>query len=456
MQSAKTIQSPIPFHSVTEADNSLFERVVFPKNCRNCDLNFVNIVSWQDTFHSMVCLWRGFVLIKFKTSDNRTAYMQPIGEGDFTAAIEAMLADAALSGEPLRLYGVDSTHKELLKRAFPGKFAFGSSKSTEDYIYLTADLASLPGRRFQAKRNLINQFKSGCSYRFESITQQNIEDCLSVNTLWCQKRGVTPEDCEQMALKRMIDNFFTLPIKGWILYHNDTPCAFTIGSAVCNDTFCIHIEKSNTDIKGAAAAINNLTAQALLSEYKYINREEDMGLKGLRQAKLSYNPTMMFKKYSALALGAKEQQIIALWRDVFGDSIEDIENFITQFYTPELAFTICDKNRVVSMLHIVPLTHNNHKIAYIYAVATAPEYRGRGFASSLINKAVQYIDSADFSYAMLIPSSAEASALYEKFGFKESGEIFDFSALGIDFDFGTGDISKDFTMVRESCSDSKL
>lgn len=375
--------------------------------------------------------------------------MQPIGDGDLGAVITVLEADAALSGEPLRLYGVDTAHKELLEELYPDKFAFAAPRSTMDYIYLCSELATLPGRRFQPKRNLINQFKAAYSYHFEAIDATNIDHCKELNNSWRKSKGIDSSDPEQLALQRMFDHFDTLPIRGWILYADTKPSAFTIGSAVGCDTFCIHIEKADTSIKGAAAMINTLTAQALQSNYKFINREEDMGIPGLRKAKLSYHPVQLLSKYSALALSDRERQIMELWQRVFGDKRSDIEEFMVQLYRPEHAFTLSEKGRIVSMLHIVPLSDSVCKIAYIYAVATNEEYRGRGFATQLITKALEIVDSSDFDCTMLIPSNSGTARFYEKFGFRHTDSTIDFSPFCIDFDLGTGDSSKDFAMMRK-------
>lgn len=375
--------------------------------------------------------------------------MQPIGDGDFGAVITVLETDAALNGEPLRLYGVDSAHKELLEELYPEKFAFASARSTMDYIYLCSELATLPGRRFQPMRNLINQFKAAHSYSFEAINTTNIDHCKELNSRWCLGKSIDSSDPEQLALQRMFDHFDSLNIEGWILYADAKPSAFTIGSAVGCDTFCIHIEKADATIKGAAAMINTLTAQALQPRYKYINREEDMGIPGLRKAKLSYHPVQLLAKYSALALSDREHQIMELWQRVFGDKRSDIEEFMVQLYSPERTFTLSEEGQIVSMLHIVPLSDSIRKIAYIYAVATAEEYRGRGLATQLITRALEVIDSSDFDCAVLIPSSSSTAHFYEKFGFRYTGYTLDFSTFGIDFDLGTGDSSKDFAIMRE-------
>ena len=448
-QSAKATSSPIPFRQVNSSDSKLFEQVVLQSECHNCDMSFANIFCWQDSYKSHIALWNGFLLIRFTTDNGHTAYMQPLGGEPSKEIIEALEADAAVLGEPLRLFGLNEQWREALDALYPNRFAISHSDANSDYIYLVSDLATLAGRKYQPKRNFINRFVSRYNYTFEPLNSENIDHCRELNARWCDQRKDICDRNEQRALHRALDNFSVLPLEGWILYVDSSPCAFAIGSAVNHDTFCIHIEKVDTTFEGAGAMINNLVAIELQHHFKYINREDDLGIEGLRRAKQSYYPVELLKKHSALLLSQHEQQMHQLWSEVFGDTKQEIDNFFIKVYDPALAFTHTIDNQVVAMLHIVPLEKEREQIAYIYAVATKQQYRRQGIASTLLTSALRTIEQSKFHSAMLIPADQNSAKFYEKFGFKLTGELFDSTLFNIDYDLGTGKVEQDFVMERK-------
>ncbi len=411
-------------------------------------MSFANIYCWQDRYNSHVALWNGFLLIRFTTDRAETAYMQPIGSGSVEDVIDALAADAAALGEPLRLVGLSRAWREEIDRLYPGRFALSHTMASSDYIYLSEDLAALPGRKYQPKRNFINRFVSRYNYRFEPLTESNIDHCRALNQLWCDQRKEICDRSEQWAVNRALESFFSLSLEGWILYVDDAPCAFAIGSAVNHDTFCIHIEKVDTSFDGAGAMINNLVATELQQRFKYINREDDLGIEGLRRAKQSYYPVELLEKHTALQLSDSEQQMRSLWSDIFGDSQQDIDDFFVRIYDPALAFTHTEEGRVVAMLHVVPLHSEAQSIAYIYGVATRAEYRNRGIASALLTSALHNIDSGRYHRTILIPSDQNSAKFYEKFGFKATGELFNSAEFSVDYDLGTGNREQDFVMER--------
>ena len=448
-QSARATLFPIPVRQVTDSDYKIFEQITLDSECRNCDMSFANIFCWQDSYKSQIALWNGYLLIRFTTERGSTAYMQPLGGEPSREVIDALAADAAQLGEPLRLFGLNEQWREALNTLYPDHFAISHYDANSDYIYLSTDLATLAGRKYQPKRNFINRFVSRYSYRFEGISAANIDHCRALNSRWCDQRKELCDRGEQRALHRALDNFSTLPLEGWILYVDDIPCAFAIGSAVNHDTFCIHIEKVDTTFEGAGAMINNLVAVELQHRFKYINREDDLGIEGLRRAKQSYYPVELIKKYSALQLSQTEQQMQSLWSEVFGDAKQDIDDFFVKLYDPALAFTHTADNQVVAMLHIVPLQRETERIAYIYAVATKEPYRRKGIASALLQSALRTIERGGFHRAMLIPADQHSAKFYEQFGFSATGELFNSSEFGIDYDLGTGNSEQDFVMERK-------
>ena len=437
----------IGFDRITVASKPVFEKYLNGKHILNCDMAFANIYCWQDTYRSEIAECGGFLLVRFEYGDSDTGYMQPVGDGSIRNIVSILADDAAARGSALRIVGLTPEWKAELERAFPDLFAFSSPRSLRDYIYLSSDLATLQGRRYQPKRNHANRFKAQYSYRYEPLSTTNISDCIELNRKWIAAHDddSQSEQAEQAAMRRAFARFDELGLRGGVLYADDRIAAFTYGSAIDGETFCTHVEKVDTEIEGAGAMINQLFAQSLADEYRYINREEDLGLEGLRFSKLSYHPTILLEKISARMLTPRERQIRTLWEEVFGDEREFVDNFLMHHHDPELCLTRTDGGRIVAMLHIVPMNTDHGRMAYIYAVATAAEYRHRGYASSLLDEALMKIEfSEEYDFTALIPSDEDSKRLYAAHGFEDADIPITFSG---GFDFGTGDKAKDLAMI---------
>lgn len=434
----------INFHPVTVADKPLFEYYILSSEEQNCDLNFANIFCWSDTYHTEIAEVDNSLVIRFENRGVK-CYMQPFCIGDKALIIERLLQDAFSQRVPLRLYGLSHEWRKFLEDNYPSEFAFDTPRALCDYIYRSEDLARLQGRRYQPKRNHINHFVARNDWYVESLSHANIKECLALNNKWLQGRQIGEmELAEQRMLHRAFDNFDALALRGLVLYANGAPVAFSYGTPITHKTFCIHVEKYDSEVQGAATMINRLMAQSLEEEFEFINREDDLGLEGLRFAKMSYYPTILLDKTSALHLTIEQRDMRAMWHDIFGDEIHEIDSFVVN-HSDAIPLIHKENGEVVSMLYIVPLQMVCKKVAYIYAVATKPEYRGRGIATRLLSDALRLIkDNGQFDMVALIPSSTESKRLYARLGFEDTQMPMEFPANDY---LGTGSIPHDLAMT---------
>ena len=435
----------IDFHIVTVADKPLFDYYMLPSEEQNCDLNFANIFCWSDTYHSEVAEAAGFLVIRFDNGGAKS-YMQPIGNGDKRQILELLRQDAFEQRTPLRLYGLSAEWRAFLEENCPSEFAFDAPRALADYIYRTEDLAQLQGRRYQPKRNHLNRFVAQYKWHTEPLSSDNINDCIELYNKWLRSRAVgETERAEQHALHRAFDNFEALGLRGLVLYVDGRAAAFSYGTPITHKTFCTHIEKHDAEIEGAATMINREMAQSLDEKFEFINREDDLGLEGLRFAKMSYYPTLLLDKISALHLTPEQREMRAMWHDIFGDEVAEIDSFLIR-HTDAIPLIHKENGEVASMLFIVPLQMWEQRVAYIYAVATKPEYRGRGIASKLLNEALQYVENSnEFDLAALIPSSTESKRLYERLGFEDIQKPMVFPTNDY---LGTGSVPHDLAMIK--------
>ena len=260
--------------------------------------------------------------------------------------------------------------------------------------------------------------------------------------------GHTSELCaEQRAMQRAFEHFEELGLIGGCIYVGDRLAAFTYGSAVNDHTFDTHVEKADTEFDGAFTVINKLFAQHLPERFTLINREEDLGLDGLRQAKLSYHPAFLQHKFTAICMHPDELACKDLWMKAFGDDEQFADSFIMRYYSRRRMLTAEAEGRTAAMLHLLPFRTELGRTTYIYGVATDPAFRGRGLASQLMREAMRLIADRGDDAAFLIPTPGKEwlREFYGRFGF--AGDVPTEFVSADRFDFGTGDAAADRAMV---------
>ena len=161
-------------------------------------------------------------------------------------------------------------------------------------------MINLKGKKYSKKRNHISAFERENDWSFEMIDEKNLPDCIAMNAAWArenEEKNPGSISLEQQAIHRAFDHYFELDFSGGLIRVEGKPVAFTMGENLNAETYCVHFEKAYADVRGAYPMINREFAKHALSGYKYINREDDAGVAGLRKAKLSYYPTILLEKY---------------------------------------------------------------------------------------------------------------------------------------------------------------
>ena len=280
-----------------------YNAVLFSCPPRGCEYSFANISLWGlqkvAFIHDCIALFSHFY--------GRSVYPYPIGKGDRRAVIEDILLDAKERGIPCRIAGMTEADREELETWFPGKFLVKANRSGSDYVYAIDDLADLKGRKFQKKRNHANRFRADHpDYTVVPLTACNMPLAQHMINDWYTARMKTDPDgdymLENIALAKACRCYDALGMDGILLMEGDRVLAVTMGSRMAEDTFDIHFEKAREDVDGAYTVVNQEFARYLRLKYPevaYLDREDDMGLEGLRKAKLSYNPHHMVDKYKA-------------------------------------------------------------------------------------------------------------------------------------------------------------
>ena len=272
---------------------------------RNCDLSFANLYSWRFLYHTQVAEREGFLLIKFRI-DGCAAYMMPVGDGDLRAALLAMKEDAEAGGDRFCMYGVCAHMRADLEEAAPDCFEFTADRDFYDYIYLRSDLATLKGKKYQPKRNHINKFlRSYPNYEYRELAPELVPECLQLADRWCKLNETTEQERRELedehrSLTDALLHFNELDLCGGVLHVDGRIVAFTFGAPINENTFDVCVEKADVEVEGSYTMINHEFAKRIPEQYVFINREEDLGLEGLRKAKLSYYPEILLEKWTAV------------------------------------------------------------------------------------------------------------------------------------------------------------
>ena len=305
------------FHPLTLFDREAMQAVTLLSGRRNCNYTFANLVGWKFLFGTEVCVLENAVVLRY-TFDGQRAYMVCTLEALSLELIEALFDD---SNGDLTLIGLEDSQVAQLS-IFNSQFSISTEpvRDQYDYIYRRTDLATLHGKHLDAKRNHIHRFRAehlGLEYR--PLTPELFDECRRLTEIWQgDKAAIKREqsqvylssaereqartkfkdasdtiDVEKQVMETIFSNWDALGMTGGSIFVDGRMVAFTYGSAVTTDTLDVCVEKADRHVKGAFAIINQQFAEHLPEQYIYLNREEDMGIPGLRQAKLSYRPEIL-------------------------------------------------------------------------------------------------------------------------------------------------------------------
>ena len=297
------VSKSISFKGIELEDKKIFDTYISLNKHENSEFNFTNFFIWRHSDQLKYTVIDDHLCILGLYQYKIPIIFPPLGDYKygFDTALLKVIEYCKKNGLPIIIKSINEQIKSVMEEALPGMFHFIPDRDNYDYVYLSKDLIHLKGRKFQKKRNHINKFKSLYNYSYEPISGSNIEECIVAEMEWVASRkksiGVYEE---KSAVIEALRNFDALNIVGGALRVEGKIEAFSVGELLNPDMAVIHIEKANIEYSGIYAMINQQFAAHCWNDVTYINREEDMGLPGLRKAKLSYNPVKMIKKYTGL------------------------------------------------------------------------------------------------------------------------------------------------------------
>ncbi|MBE6760033.1 MAG: DUF2156 domain-containing protein [Ruminococcaceae bacterium] len=289
----------IDFHIPTLEDKEWVDSVLVGSRHRSCVYTFAQMYLWSVHYGTQIARYKNCLLSK--SGLGRPCYIYPAGEYDIAEIVDVLEKDAAERGVEFGFCVAEDWQADELDSAFPGRFARESSPDDSDYVYSAEDLINLSGRKYHGKRNHISKFtREHPEWSYEPLSDANAADCLEAGMIWYEGLEEMSDSLahEREIIQRAITRRDILGLKGGLIRVDGKVVAFTLGERLNGDTFVVHFEKALPGFEGAYPVINNSFAAHELSGYRYINREEDLGIEGLRKAKLSYYPAIMVEKFT--------------------------------------------------------------------------------------------------------------------------------------------------------------
>lgn len=288
------------FEEVTLSHRSAITSMVAESGELGCEYCFGNFFMWAWVYNTRIHLGDNFFVTKEERPVKR--YLCPTGNfGDeqIKTLIPALIDDAKQNRHPFAMHRVRKECIGHIREIFGDRFVFTPERDDFDYIYNRRDLALLSGKKYHSKRNFIARFEAeNPDWTYEEITRENIPACVEICEKWLPAQIGNPgAEIEYKALCMGFDHYEELGFKGGLIRVKGVPAAFTFGEPIGETCFVTHAEKALREYSGVYAMINREFAKNTLSGYELINREEDMGIEGLRTAKLSYHPAMLYEKY---------------------------------------------------------------------------------------------------------------------------------------------------------------
>ncbi|MBQ2671924.1 MAG: DUF2156 domain-containing protein [Clostridia bacterium] len=293
------------FEKPTIKDKDLINKILFKEKRSDALAIFGTYFLWSDYFNTKVCMHKNILFTRFDSE--HTSYLFPKGTKSILGvknAMDLIFEDyKKLKLPQLYISGLDISEVIKLEKVCPKKFDFITKRDKFEYVYSSTDLANLKGKKYHSKRNHISKFEKTYSWNYEKINISNKKKYIEFFEKWFAQ-NTNPENKlnsgEYEAIIKALDNYEELGLYGGAVIVDGQIVACAIGEKINKKVFVVHFEKALAEFDGAYAVINREFSKDLSGSFKYINREEDLGIEGLRKAKLSYKPSFLISRFDAI------------------------------------------------------------------------------------------------------------------------------------------------------------
>lgn len=270
----------------------------YSQNLLTCEAVPSTLVMWEPFYHQKFAILEDSVYVKFETEKNNCFFLLPLCD-NLKASTEKLKDYAESRNIPLCFLAEEGKRLEKFISIYKNEYNITEVRDDLEYIYSAQSLKTLSGKKLHSKRNHISAFSRAHNWKYEPLCRENLEEVFKMADKWADEADKTEESVisENQAIKRVLPHMNELKITGGAIRSDGEIVAFCFGTPVNDTVFDVQIEKAHPSFREAYTVINKEFVSRLDEKYIYINREDDMGIEGIRKAKLSYKPEIMLKKY---------------------------------------------------------------------------------------------------------------------------------------------------------------
>lgn len=298
------------FRSLHLEDKAAVNEVLLPLGRNDSALGFANLYSLTEKYGTQICLEDGTLFVRqLERVPGAVAYYPPLGTQDIARDVRKLMDEAHAEGHEPCLVGLSSEERERLAADLPGAFEFSSDRNFADYLYLTDTIAAYEGPGLAKKRRETNKFFQlyGREASFEPIVLDGMDELRAYQQRWFEtsrRRGTDehPLELEHRKILLDMDHFRELDLEGILLRIGDTVEGYAYGSVLPGGAFDVMVLKGNLDYRFVWRALLRELARFCVGKATYLNLEEDLGLPGLRENKMSYQPCALMEKFQGRLL----------------------------------------------------------------------------------------------------------------------------------------------------------
>ena len=298
----------LEFKKVTLEDSEILTPYLCKYGASSCQYSMYLMTGLSMKYGDEFAVSDGILYIHRSKLDTEgiRSYLAPLGDFNdgFEKAFSVLLEDAKEHSCRASVMGIGEEYAEKINTVFPGMFETDYSEDLDEYIYTTETLSVLSGKALAPKRNRVHAFYSQYEghVRIENICEENLLDVILFQKEWIKDRLEEEYDemldREDKAITFYLSHYDELKFTGIVVYVWGSVAGYAAGVSLNDDCMDEVIEKGRKDITGIYQLLCNEFAILCCKGYTYINREEDLGIEGLRRAKRSYHPERMIKKYT--------------------------------------------------------------------------------------------------------------------------------------------------------------
>lgn len=293
-----------PFTELTLESKTLFDSYLKPFNTRSSELSFTNLYMWRRKYDFHYAVFGDFLWVLNQTPAGSWYFSPPIGDyrGNLRDSIAEVRGLMQHRNAPLIIKKAEKSVMEAIQELYPGDVDCQEIREDFDYLYDFQALRTLKGNTYHKKKNHVNKFlKTYPNWRYEVLDNTNTADAADCLNRWCRQHDCAADSDlthERIAILDALENRDALDYNGGLIRLDGVVEAFTLAEQLNADTTVIHIEKADFGMDGLYAAMNQLYLENCPAPTLLVNREQDMGLPGLRKAKESYHPVGYVEKYT--------------------------------------------------------------------------------------------------------------------------------------------------------------